>query len=220
MSFGKNLKYLRYISGNITQEDLAEKLNVSRQTVSKWDECTPEVGKAIGLCEVFNCSLDSLFRQEMCTLDDSYTDFRVEMIPGFRYVKYAVISCDPEGDAIDRVRKIAWDNGVEDPKLIGWIFPHVSQEQNTIYHMHGYEAAWVLPDGLTPLGVEVTEQKTHLYAAIHIPKPFQTPFVSIPGAYRSLMAYMRINGLKSVQKDVIPNFATIGDAMDVYIACD
>lgn len=37
MSFGKNLQYLRRLSGNMTQEALAEKLNVSRQTVSKWE---------------------------------------------------------------------------------------------------------------------------------------------------------------------------------------
>ena len=34
MSFGKNLQYLRQLSKNMTQEALAEKLNVSRQTVS------------------------------------------------------------------------------------------------------------------------------------------------------------------------------------------
>ncbi len=35
MSFGKNLQYLRQLSRNMTQEALAEKLNVSRQTISK-----------------------------------------------------------------------------------------------------------------------------------------------------------------------------------------
>ncbi len=36
-SLGKNLQYLRQLSGNMTQEQLAEKLNVSRQTISKWE---------------------------------------------------------------------------------------------------------------------------------------------------------------------------------------
>ena len=34
MNFGKNLQYLRRLSKNLTQEELTEKLNVSRQTVS------------------------------------------------------------------------------------------------------------------------------------------------------------------------------------------
>lgn len=37
MSFGTNLQYLRQLSGGMTQEALTEKLNVSRQTISKWE---------------------------------------------------------------------------------------------------------------------------------------------------------------------------------------
>ena len=64
MSFGTNLQYLRQLSGGMTQEALAEKLNVSRQTISKWesDAANPEMDKALELCKVFNCSLDNLFR--------------------------------------------------------------------------------------------------------------------------------------------------------------
>lgn len=67
--------------------------------------------------------------------------------------------------------------------------------------------------------VEIREQKAHKYAAIHIPEPFQNPFVSIPGAYKTLMEYMRVNGLEHAEQDVIPCFETDGDSMDVYIAC-
>lgn len=35
MSFGQNLQFLRKMSNKMTQEELAEKLGVSRQTVSK-----------------------------------------------------------------------------------------------------------------------------------------------------------------------------------------
>jgi len=37
MSFGKNLQHLRRINRNMTQETIAERLDVSRQTVSKWE---------------------------------------------------------------------------------------------------------------------------------------------------------------------------------------
>ncbi|MCM1335524.1 MAG: helix-turn-helix transcriptional regulator, partial [Eubacterium sp.] len=58
MSFGKNLQFLRRLRQNMTQEDLAERLNVSRQTVSKWelDTAQPEIEKAIELCRVFKAT--------------------------------------------------------------------------------------------------------------------------------------------------------------------
>ena len=63
MSFVKNLQYLRQLSANMTQETLAEKLNVSRQTISKWemDAANPEMDKALEICRIFNCTLDNLF---------------------------------------------------------------------------------------------------------------------------------------------------------------
>lgn len=78
MSFGKNLQFLRHLRGNMTQEDLAEKMNISRQTVSKWelDAAQPEMDKAIELCRLFNCSLDNLFRDEMVTCGEAYENLR------------------------------------------------------------------------------------------------------------------------------------------------
>lgn len=222
MSFGRNIKHLRHMCGDMTQEALAEKMNVSRQTVSKWelDAAQPELDKAIELCNMFNCSLDSLFREEMDVCDDAYTNLRVETVPEFKYVRCAVISGDPESDAINRIREMARKHGVESPQVIGWDFPHVSQEQLNVFHMHGYEAAWILPDGVQPEGMEVMTQKAHRYAAIHISQPYQDPFVTIPNAYKTLMEFMRLNGLTQSAKDVIPCFETDGESMDVYIACE
>ena len=152
MSFGKNLQFLRRLRKNMTQEALAEKMNISRQTVSKWelDTAQPEMDKAIELCGIFHCSLDDLFCSDMAACDEAYTNLRVETVPAFRYIKHAVISSDPEGDAIDRVRSIARSCGVDQPRVIGWDFPKVSQEQSNVFNMHGYEAAWILPDGMVP----------------------------------------------------------------------
>lgn len=221
MSLGKNLQYLRRLSKDMTQEVLAEKLNVSRQTVSKWemDAAQPEMDKAIELCKIFNCSLDNLFREEMDKRSDIYSNLRIEEVEGFRYITYTVVSSNPEGDALDRIYKYAEENGVKEPKVIGWDFPNVSIEQANVYNMHGYTVAWVLPEGLTPEGFEIREQPKHRYAAIHIERPFDNPFVTIPGAYQTLNDYMRINGMVHVQDGVIPCFETDGESMDIYIAC-
>lgn len=61
MSFGENLKQIRK-QRNITQEELAELLNVSRQAISKWESGNgyPETEKLITLSRELNISLDYL----------------------------------------------------------------------------------------------------------------------------------------------------------------
>ena len=63
MSFGLNLQFLRDKAG-MTQEELAEQLQVSRQSVSKWesDASFPEMEKLLVLCELFHTNLDTLLR--------------------------------------------------------------------------------------------------------------------------------------------------------------
>lgn len=221
MSFGKNLQYLRQLHANMTQEALAGKLNVSRQTVSKWemDAAKPEMDKALELCKTFNCTLDNLFIDEMDKRSSAYTNLRIEEVPAFRYAAYTVISTDPEGDALDRIFRYAKENGIENPKVVGWDFPHLSVEQINVFKMHGYTAAWILPEGIAPEGLEIKEQPAQKYAAIHIERPFENPFATIPGAYHTLGDYMKTNGLRHVQEGVIPCFETAGESMDVYLAC-
>lgn len=205
----------------MTQEALAEKLNVSRQTISKWemDTANPEMDKALEVCKIFNCTLDNLFREEMDKRSDAYSDLRVEDVAGFRYIDHTVVSAEPESDAIGRMYKIAKENSIDNPKVIGWDFPNLSQEQINVFNMHGYTAALILPDGAKLEGYQIKEQPAHKYVAIHIDRPFENPFVTIPGAYHTLFDFMRTNGLERVESGVIPCFETDGESMDVYIAC-
>ncbi len=61
MKFGENLKKLRK-SRNLSQEDLAEKVGVSRQSVSKWEtsEAYPEMNNILQLCKIFHCKINDL----------------------------------------------------------------------------------------------------------------------------------------------------------------
>ncbi len=63
MNFGENLQGLRE-RANMTQEALAERLEVSRQSVSKWESggSFPEMEKLITLCEIFGVDMDTLLR--------------------------------------------------------------------------------------------------------------------------------------------------------------
>ena len=63
MSFGENVSFYRK-GLKITQEELAERLFVSRQTVSRWetDSALPDVETIIKLCELFGCDMDTLVR--------------------------------------------------------------------------------------------------------------------------------------------------------------
>lgn len=61
MKFGDNLRSLRK-SKKLSQEDLAEKMNVSRQTLSNWegDITSPDLKQASILAKIFKISLDEL----------------------------------------------------------------------------------------------------------------------------------------------------------------
>lgn len=52
---------------NLSQEELAEKIDVSRQSISKWEmnQAVPQIDKVLMLCKLFNISADALLRDEM-----------------------------------------------------------------------------------------------------------------------------------------------------------
>ena len=61
MEFGKKIMDLRKKNG-LSQEELAEKVGVARQTISKWElgETSPDLKQAKELSKIFNVSLDEL----------------------------------------------------------------------------------------------------------------------------------------------------------------
>ena len=65
MKFNEKLVMLRK-QNNLSQEQLAEQLNVARQTVSKWElgETTPEMDILIYLSVIFIISLVELMKEE------------------------------------------------------------------------------------------------------------------------------------------------------------
>ena len=66
MSLGNNLFHARQKSG-FSQEEVAEKLGVSRQTISKWetDETLPDIRQAKRMDHLYQLSLDDLIEFDM-----------------------------------------------------------------------------------------------------------------------------------------------------------
>ena len=67
----------------ISQEDLANALNVSRQAVSKWEssQSVPDMDKIVALSSYFNITTDYLLKDEIETIDgaDNYSSKNVDM---------------------------------------------------------------------------------------------------------------------------------------------
>lgn len=70
MKFSENLYILRK-NKKISQEQLAELVDVSRQSVSKWElgESYPTVENIFRLCNVFNCKMNELINENLTDFD-------------------------------------------------------------------------------------------------------------------------------------------------------
>lgn len=209
MSLGNNIQYLRKVN-RLTQEQFAERMNITRQTVSRWesDEVTPELSKLVELCSMFSCKLDELVREDMTATASIYSDVTIRKVPAFKMARYAVISPNPEDDVQKHMKEWGQESGLlavsPDAKLIGWDFPFVSQEQQTRFGMHGYAAAYIIPDDFKVTGVaELAENLEAEYAVITVTEPMVQPFERIPAGYKHIMAFLEKNSFKDKQNENI-----------------
>lgn len=72
MKFNEKLIELRKKEG-LSQEELGYKLNVTRQTVSKWElgQTTPEMDKLVEISKIFNISVDELVKEQEITSNEN-----------------------------------------------------------------------------------------------------------------------------------------------------
>ncbi|MGL5822973.1 MAG: DUF5680 domain-containing protein [Sarcina sp.] len=85
--FGERLRVVR-IKNNLSQEQFAEKMNVSRQAISKWEngDAYPEIDKMVYISEFFGVSLDYLIKgiQSNCHIVDIIsTNVKLDDIKNF-----------------------------------------------------------------------------------------------------------------------------------------
>ena len=210
MSLGTNIQYLRKLN-KLTQEQFAEKMNITRQTVSRWeaDEVIPELSKLVEICSAFSCKLDELVRENMFSKNEIYSEVKVRKMPAFKMARYVMISRNPESDVQNYMMNWGKVSGLvaADPnaKLIGWDFPFVSQELQSRFGLHGYVAAYILPEGFQTncLGVEYAQNKEAEYAVITVTEPMVRPFERIPTGYKHIMDFLQANNFKDKVSDNI-----------------
>ena len=81
MNFGDNLKKIRK-SHKMSQEDLAEKVNVSRQSVSKWEtgDAYPEMNNILELCKIFHCKINELVNDSIIDVDSLDEEVKMKVV--------------------------------------------------------------------------------------------------------------------------------------------
>ena len=81
MKFGENLCYLRK-SAKMSQEVLAEKVGVSRQSVSKWEngEAYPEMDNILKICKIFHCKINDLVHEDIQDIDSLDEEIKMKVV--------------------------------------------------------------------------------------------------------------------------------------------
>ena len=81
MKFGENLYHLRK-AAKMSQEKLAEKMDVTRQSISKWEngESYPEMEKIMKLCNIFHCKINDLVHENMVDIDSLDEDIKMSVV--------------------------------------------------------------------------------------------------------------------------------------------
>lgn len=100
MTLGQNIARLR-TQKNLSQGDLADALEVSRQSVSKWetDASIPELDKLLRLAELFGVTLDELVKGESAQPEAARGEAPDKESAGAYTAGHA---CGAAGDAADR----------------------------------------------------------------------------------------------------------------------
>ncbi len=81
MKFGDNLQNLRK-QKKMSQEELAEKVDVSRQSISKWErgESYPTMNNIMILCNIFHCNINDLVHNSLADIDSLDEEIKMNVV--------------------------------------------------------------------------------------------------------------------------------------------
>lgn len=121
MTIGEKIGKLRVAKG-ISQEQLAEQLGVSRQSVSKWemDQALPQIDKVVLFCELFSVSCDDLLRENV-SIEEKF---------GKRHTKYF----GTDGFRGEANAELTSDKAYRVGRFLGWYYSsRLSGQQKSNY---------------------------------------------------------------------------------------
>jgi transcriptional regulator with XRE-family HTH domain len=132
MTIAEKIKSLRNLNG-MTQESLAETLNVSRSAIAKWENNNgvPEISNLKLISQIFNVSLDDILDDELCinASEDGKREEKTEIVQ----LEYAGWNC-----SIDLV---GWNDGVQDVLILSedkdFLFYQKAEKNRVVYGMLG-----------------------------------------------------------------------------------
>lgn len=125
MTLGERLAKLRKEKG-LSQEDVADKINVTRQTVSKWelDQSLPDFDKIVPLCKLYNISSDELLTGNIEKQDEDFNNINSEQAIEVRRKKAITVSISLVLFVLSLIWVIAIDElfDASDALLVGGFF--------------------------------------------------------------------------------------------------
>ena len=112
MTIAEKIKQLRK-DNSMTQEDLAEKLNVSRQTISKWETSVtiPDADNIVAISKLFNITTDELLDYRVETVQKKKQFIMDMAVLLFGIIGFIVFSILLMSNQIDETSSVITING-------------------------------------------------------------------------------------------------------------
>lgn len=134
MKFNENLKYLRK-EANLTQEQFAEKLNVSRQAVTKWEsgQSYPDIQNLKEMADMFNVTMDALVG-DIGSKKESVINKKINDVGYFIFAMIILLAISISSIS----ESISFITGNEDGKIISYIILGIVGFLLTIYLLKKY----------------------------------------------------------------------------------
>ena len=153
MNLADNLKRIRK-DNNLSQEQLAEKLGVTRQAVSKWESglSYPEMDKVMQICQLFNLNINELVHENLKEVTekkkekdnlskviDSFFNYITKVVNLFSSLKFKdIIKCLFEQFVIIIVLLVFFAIvGMFLGNIVLWMIPYGSSLRRIIYFLEG-----------------------------------------------------------------------------------